>query len=669
MKFNRFYSFSITVLSLITLCVANANIQSSYTKIQDGFQKSNIQYLLKNGLTTYAVVNPFSLQDDKNLYEKTDGTDSWKKTKTTGIEDVNWPLKKLYKINGTFFASGGYTYKDNYQHSLYRSVDIKNWSPSDSGLPMKGSLISMTYNKKSGSLFALVSARYRQGGIFRSVDSGKTWKKLTNGLPVFTGVYLTISNNTLYYLIATVGLYKSNSNGDTWTMASNDPMFKKNWYPKIYGFGDSTNGVIFTATQDDGLFRSIDDGHTWVKSAQGFKGTKRYINNMIKHNGVLYASVSKRADVKNPILYSSTDDGITWSPLKISGVPTEYPGDIDSIMIDNNNIVLSYSLGSHSIYTGKDYSYKFVPHDNGIPTLNNLRALYSNSGYLYASTTNYGGKSIAVYRSHDGVKWTPMSPYLANNISLIKSFTSLNNILYISTVGGEGVYKSSDNGLSWTPVANGLPGGNDKWVNTISNVNNVLYASVYGSTPNGKIYKSNDGGTSWNIFSQGLPNNRYSYYGDIVDNLGELYTTDDDSIGLYEFSNKQSKWINILPDGNLPASSIDYLTSVKNTLYAYIDSKGLYKSTNEKKWTLVTGIPDDMDIHAIKYFNNYFYAAGHSNSDEIDNLYVSTDGLHWARANVGNMPHANVLSIAEFKNKLYLATEDIGLWQGTLKQA
>src|SRR6185369_16413831 len=79
------------------------------------------------------------------------------------------------------------------------------------------------------------------GGIFRSLDAGRTWKKLTSGLQPRTGrIGLTVYPKNPQILDATVesdsggtgrdpfedrstqgGLFRSDNRGDTWTRVSN----------------------------------------------------------------------------------------------------------------------------------------------------------------------------------------------------------------------------------------------------------------------------------------------------------------------------------------------------------------------------------------------------------------------------------------------------------------
>ncbi len=66
------------------------------------------------------------------------------------------------------------------------------------------------------------------GGIFKSTDGGKTWNKLTNGLPEVSQAYVAIAPSEprrLYASVAygrTVGIYRSDDAGANWQRATTD---------------------------------------------------------------------------------------------------------------------------------------------------------------------------------------------------------------------------------------------------------------------------------------------------------------------------------------------------------------------------------------------------------------------------------------------------------------
>jgi photosystem II stability/assembly factor-like uncharacterized protein len=145
---------------------------------------------------------------------------------------------------------------------------------------------------------------------------------------------------------------------------------------------------------------------------------------------------------------------------------------------------------------------------------NNHNEIYIGTGetYSYATTVNglvhrptRGTVGIGILKStNGGATWTHTLNWSYNQKRGIWDiqFNKLNpNIVYAATT--EGVYKTSDAGLSWTQVLN------QQMVMDIECDpvdTNVVYAGV-GNTdsPTKGIYKTSNGGASWTLLTNGLP--------------------------------------------------------------------------------------------------------------------------------------------------------------------
>src|SRR5215212_5220424 len=78
----------------------------------------------------------------------------------------------------------------------------------------------------------------------------------------------------------------------------------------------------------------------------------------------------------------------------------------------------------------------------------NVNVFFDNGSFLFAGTSSKG-----VFRSsNQGASWTPVNSGLAN--ATVLSFTKDQTYLYAGT--NEGVFRSSNNGSTWTAANNGI---------------------------------------------------------------------------------------------------------------------------------------------------------------------------------------------------------------------
>ena len=136
---------------------------------------------------------------------------------------------------------------------------------------------------------------------------------------------------------------------------------------------------------------------------------------------------------------------------------------------------------------------------------NKPSAMIWNDGRLI-SGHNASGTNI-FYSDDGGQSWTPVSsgPAVGN----ISAFLSYNGNLFAATTGA--VYKSTDNGVNWSPHS-GTGMGN---ITSLAEANGVLYGAT---TSNSNVWVSADEGETWNQLNQGISG--FSLYGDMVFAMG-----------------------------------------------------------------------------------------------------------------------------------------------------
>src|ERR1043166_4594726 len=133
------------------------------------------------------------------------------------------------------------------------------------------------------------------------------------------------------------------------------------------------------------------------------------------------------------------------------------------------------------------------------------------------------GYGDGVYKSTDGGKsWTNIGLKASNHIGKILIDPRSSNVVYVSAMGNlwagggdRGVYKTSDGGRTWTQSLKG-----DEWTGAYDLAfdprdPDVLYATTYQRArrqwgfidggPGSAIWKSSDAGATWSKLGKGLP--------------------------------------------------------------------------------------------------------------------------------------------------------------------
>lgn len=114
-------------------------------------------------------------------------------------------------------------------------------------------------------------------GVFRSLDAGRTWTQLTNGLPKGLGrigVRVAPSNSNVVYVVAESNdgtLFRSDDRGDHFRMTTKNPAVvgRGVYYAHITIDPTDENRVYSIGMQ---LMTSIDGGHTWRRIAGTIHG-------------------------------------------------------------------------------------------------------------------------------------------------------------------------------------------------------------------------------------------------------------------------------------------------------------------------------------------------------------------------------------------------------------
>ena len=223
------------------------------------------------------------------VFKSVDGGKSWKHMGLADVQQIGRII--IHPINPDIvYAAGlGHPYGANDMRGVFRSMDGgKTWEKTLYVNQNTGA-IQVEFDPRNPDVLYADMWEHREGpwenasfsgtnsGLYKSIDQGKTWRKLTNGLPAGQqglgriGIAIAPSNPLRVY--ATVdsregaGLYRSDDGGENWKRVSTDG--------RVYGRGSDFAELKVHPTNPDLVYSanvasyvSRDGGSNWT----AFKG-------------------------------------------------------------------------------------------------------------------------------------------------------------------------------------------------------------------------------------------------------------------------------------------------------------------------------------------------------------------------------------------------------------
>ena len=361
------------------------------------------------------------------------------------------------------------------------------------------------------------------GGLYRSEDGGKTWSRLSHGLPEGDwgriGVDVASDGKRVYALIHAkkAGLYRSDDGGDTWILANADArLTSRAWYFNSITINPQNPDVIYIPNV--ALYRSVDGGKT-VSIVRGAPGGDDYHQIWIdpKNSGSMVLGTDQGTTV-------SLDRGQTWSTWYNQPTAQLY-----HVITDNKFPYIVYGAqqdsGSAAVPSRTDHG-QITPRDW-------FPAGGSESGYMAPDPKDpniiylsgaYG--TVARYNrvtgfSQDVTPW-PV-PTFGSEINTRKYRDPWTPVLLFSPVDSKTLYlgtqyvmKTIDGGLHWQTISSDLtgstqqPGDKVEGPTTTDNAKQRGYGVVFTIAPSplngdtiwagsdtGLVHLTRDGGKTW----------------------------------------------------------------------------------------------------------------------------------------------------------------------------
>lgn len=281
---------------------------------------------------------------------------------------------------------------------------------------------------------------------------------------------------------------------------------------------------------------------------------------------------------------------------------------------------------------------------------------WSNSKWNYLFTYIFYGVFIAgaqnkVYlSSDDGSSWNTSSVININTGSVEASIL-FNNNLYVGTIP-TGVFKSTNNGLTWIELNNGFIGLGSNGISSFVIRDGILYCSTFGA---GVFYLNNLNGEQWITYQDNFPVGISGTVTDLILNNGTLISSGGGNGYIYRNESGTTQWNEVFVFNPLPNSFVvSDLYSNDNFIFAGSNFKIHSSSDNGLTWNyLFDGLPNGFDYY-LAGASGKIYALTNGTSGAA--LFISdNNGASWNYLN--NLITPYVYRIEVIEDKLFAAAE------------
>ena len=335
-----------------------------------------------------------------------------------------------------------------------------------------------------------------RGNLFKSINGGDSWQRSVKGLD--NGSWLSsfcVSPNDSKMLLLAVrgdGVYKSQDAGESWFKANQG---LENLDMDLVAISENLSGLAFAASFAGGIHRTEDNGKSWRKAA-GIGSKVTAVTFVPGDSNTVWLGDEKGA------LYRSNDRGVNWEKtydLKDCGAVRV----IRVSPLFSEDGLLFAGTQSGGIFRSKDGGISFERVSSGLSDMQVqdivISSKFRDDSTIYTSTASQG----AFYSDDAGNSWKKMGSGLTKDSQAdqekVPHFYDLriapgqDRTMFLG--GFDGLFKSTDGGISWKEVETLSPGTITAFdISPTYAADKTLVAATYVG---GEVWLSQNSGKTW----------------------------------------------------------------------------------------------------------------------------------------------------------------------------
>lgn len=473
----------------------------------------------ESNITNSLVLDPVNQNiiyagTENGIYKTSDAGTNWTQLFTIAGSFGGFKNIVMHPTNNQILYATISSYTDWFHSYIYKTTDAgQTWTVIQDVYNGKRTEIAVSPAQPNW-LYAVVSNP--SGGlqaVYKSTNAGNNFTEVFNGSTknlLGSNCNGTSSGGQGYFDLALavdpsdanilyvggINTWKSISSGYTWSIFNQ-------WYNSCSGvpvthadkhyLGFQPNTSILFEGNDGGLYKAINGGSSFESLSNGLIISQMYRLGVSQTEP--NATICGFQDNGTKLLQSDNTWAKTWS------------GDGMECIIDFTDYNIKYFTTQNGyihrrigLY-GADQIWA-----NGLPVPGPWVTAYIMDPNDHL--TLYAGYNEVYKTTNQGNSWTSISNFGIGGINALAIAPSNSNYLYTAKKYTDGFFRTTDGGNNWTNILNNLPGVWDFAVITYISVKNddpgTLWISVGGYDQDG-VFQSSDAGNSWVNISNGLP--------------------------------------------------------------------------------------------------------------------------------------------------------------------